>query len=436
MMKNQISYTFQNNIPIIAETDVLVVGGGPGGFGAGVMAAKQGVKVVLAERYGAPGGMATFGEVTPFMPNHTEKQSMDKPVFTAWRKRMWEYFSSQEKEEHPFNSEELAPYLSKDIAILAMEDLLLEAGVKIFYHHTLFDVKKENGKITEAIFHSKSGLCAIRAKIFIDATGDGDLAALAGCEVETGNDEGLCQPMTTCFKIDHIDPAGKPSWEGINAIYKKCKEEGKIDCLRQSILGFNTLHNDSLHFNTTRVVKKNATDGVELSEAEIEGRKEVRKFIAFLRENVPGFENARLQSLAHHIGVRESRRIRGIVYQTSEDFFNRAKYDDGIARINYPIDIHNPAGGGTVMKYMERSQWYEIRYGTLVPLKSENLLMGCRAISLDHALHSSARIMPAVCSFGQAAGMAAAMCVKENVVPASLDGKKVREALKNEGAFL
>lgn len=436
MAENQISYSFRENIPLIAETDVLIIGGGPGGFGAGMMAAKQGVRVTLVERYGALGGMATYGEVTPFMPNHTETQSMDKPVFTEWRKRMWEYFSDDEKRENPFNSEERAPYLSKDIAILAMEDLLLEAGVKIIYHHTLFDVKKENEKITEAIFHSKSGLSAIRAKIFIDATGDGDLAYLAGCEVETGNEEGFCQPMTTCFKMDHINPATKVPWKEIENIYKKCKEEGKIDCLRQNILGFGTLHEESLHFNTTRVVLKSATNGLELSEAEIEGRKEVRKFISFLRQYVPGFENARLQSLAHHIGVRESRRIRGIVYQTSDDFFNRAKYDDGIARINYPIDIHNPSGGGTVMKHMERSQWYEVRYGTLVPLHSENLLMGCRAISMDHALHSSARIMPAVCSFGQAAGMAAAMCVKENISPAALDGKRVRAALKNEGAFL
>ena len=436
MVEEKISYSFQNDIPLVAETDVLVIGGGPGGFGAGVMAAKQGVKVLVAERYGALGGMASYGEVTPFMPNHALKESMDRPVFTAWRKRMWDYFSDAEKEAHPFNPEDRAPYLSKDIAMLAMEDLLLEAGAKILYHHTLFDIRKENGKITEAIFHSKSGLCAIRAKIFIDATGDGDLAALAGCDVEMGNEEGFCQPMTTCFKLDHIDSSRKPDWKTIGEIYQKGKEEGKIDCLRHNILAFGTLHNDSIHFNTTRIIKKNGTNGLELSEAEIEGRKEVRKFIKFLRENVPGFENARLQSLAHHVGIRETRRIRGLVYQTSEDFFNRAKYEDAIARVNYPIDIHDPSGGGTVMNHLEKHEWYEIRYGTLVPQKSENLLMGCRAISLDHALHSSARIMPSVCSLGQAAGMAAAMCVKKNVSPAALDGKEVRAALKKEGAFL
>lgn len=436
MSEKNMSYSLQTTIPVIAEPDILVVGGGPGGLGAGVMAAKQGAKVLVVERYGALGGMASFGEVTPFMPNHTANESMDRPVFTAWRKRMWDYFSHEEKLLHPFDPTERAPFLSKDIAILAMEDLLLEAGAEILYHHTLFDVKKEGEKITEAIFHSKSGLCAIRAKIFIDATGDGDLAYLAGCEVEMGNEEGFCQPMTTCFKLGNIDAARKPSSQEINRIYEKAREEGKLNCLRHNVLTFGTLHEDCIHFNTTRIIRKNGTNGVELSLAEMEGRREVRLFLSFLRENIPGFENARLQSLAHHVGIRETRRIRGKVYQTAEDFFARAKYEDAIARVNYPIDIHDPSGGGTMMKYMEKDEWYEIRYGTLVPLHTGNLLMGCRAISIDHALHSSARIMPAVCSFGQAAGMAAVLCLKENLSPALLDGKKVREALKKEGAFL
>ena len=430
------SYSFQAEVPVIAECDVLIVGGGPGGFGAGVMAAKQGANVIVAERYGALGGMASYGEVTPFMPNHAQGESMDRPVFAAWRKRMWDYFSDEEKKLHPFDTGDKAPFLSKDIAMLAMEDLLLEAGAKILYHHTLFDVRKRDGRITEVLFHTKSGLSAVRAKIFIDSTGDGDLAALAGCPVEMGNSEGLCQPMTTCFKLDHIDAARKPSWQEIGEIYKKAKAEGKLDCLRENILAFGTLHDDCIHFNTTRIIRKNATNALELSQAEIEGRKEVRKYIKFLRENVPGFENAQLKSLAHHVGIRETRRIRGLVYQTADDFFKRAKYDDAIARVNYPIDIHDPSGSGTTMHYMEKDQWYELRYGTIVPLNSENLLMGCRAISVDHALHSSSRIMPAVCSLGQAAGMAAALCLRENVLPKELDGKKVREALKKEGAFL
>ena len=149
-----------------------------------------------------------------------------------------------------------------------------------------------------------------------------------------------------------------------------------------------------------------------------------------------GFEQARIHSIAHHVGVRESRRILGQVYQTVEDFKKAAKYPDGVVKVNYPIDIHNPSGSGTVLERLRPNDWYEIRYGTLVPRNTHDLLMGCRAISLDHALHSSARVMPPVCSIGQAAGMAAAMCVKQNAAPAELDGAAVRRALAAAGAWL
>ena len=181
---------------------------------------------------------------------------------------------------------------------------------------------------------------------------------------------------------------------------------------------------------------KSGVNGVELSEAEIEGRRQVRQFVNFLRSEVPGFKQARIHSIAHHVGIRESRRILGIVYQTAEDFDKAAKYPDGIAKANYPIDIHNPSGTGTMMRHMDPNDWYEIRYGTIVPRDSRNLLMGCRAISIDHALHSSARVMPPVCSIGQAAGMAAVMSLESGCAPSELDGKLVRKRLAEAGAWL
>ena len=125
-----------------------------------------------------------------------------------------------------------------------------------------------------------------------------------------------------------------------------------------------------------------------------------------------------------------------MVYQTQDDFLRGAKYPDGVVKANYPIDIHNPSGSGTTMHHMQPNDWYEIRYGALVPRNSRNLLMGCRAISLDHALHSSARVMPPVCSIGQAAGMAASLCVKKQCAPADLDGVLVRRELAAAGAWL
>ena len=431
-----IKYQIDQEIPVIAEPEVLVVGGGPGGVCAGVMAARNGVKTLVVERYGCLGGMAVFGEVSPFMRSHVDNRALDRPVYVDWCRQMRLYRSDEVNRKIPFDENTAAGMVAKDEAMLAMEDLLLEAGAQIIYHHTLVDVIVQSGKIEAAVFHSKSGFCAVRARIFIDSTGDGDLAVLAGAPFEFGNQDGFCQPMTTCFKLSGVDRSIMPDRAGINAIYDRVKAEGKIDCPRENVLWFLTPEEDVVHFNTTRIIKKSAVSGLELSEAEIEGRRQVRQFVDFLRRHVPGFSQARIHSIAHHVGVRESRRIRGLVYQTIDDFKKAAKYPDGVVKANYPIDIHNPSGTGTVMEHLQPNDWYEIRYGAIVPRNTQNLLMGCRSISLDHALHSSARVMPPVCSIGQAAGMAASMCVKRNAAPSELDGAEVRSELAAAGAWL
>ena len=196
-----IRYQINQEIPVVAETDVLVVGGGPGGLCAGVMAARNGVGTLVAERYGCLGGMAVFGEVTPFMINHVDNRALDRPVYVDWCRQMRLYRSDEINRKYPFDENFASGMVAKDEAMLAMEDILLDSGAKILYHHTLTDGIAESGKITAAVFHSKSGFCAVRAKIFIDSTGDGDLAALAGAPFEFGNEDGYCQPMTTSFKL-------------------------------------------------------------------------------------------------------------------------------------------------------------------------------------------------------------------------------------------
>ena len=431
-----IQYQVNREIPVTAETDVLVIGGGPGGIGAAVMAARQGVKTMLAERFGCPGGMAVFGEVTPFMRSHVKNRALDRPVYVDWCRRMQAYRSDDVRQKFPFDEEQAGGMICKDEAMLAMEDLLLEAGVTPLYHHTLTDVIMKDGRIDAAVFHSKSGLSAIRAKIFIDSTGDGDLAVLAGCPFEFGNADGFCQPMTTCFKLSGVDRSRMPDRAGINVLYDKAKAAGEIRCPRENVLWFLTPEEDVIHFNTTRIIKLSGVRGDELSQAEIEGRRQIRQFLSFLKKHVPGFEQARIHSIALHVGIRESRRIRGLVYQTADDFRRAAKFPDGIAKVRYCIDIHNPSGTGTTILDLPPDEWYEIRYGALVPLNSRNLLMGCRAISVDHELHSSSRVMPPVCSVGQAAGMAAALCVKKEREPAELDGAEVRKHLAGAGAWL
>jgi hypothetical protein len=432
----EVLYGKEKLIPVVDSVDVLVVGGGPGGLGASVMAAQNNCKTLLAERFGSLGGMAFHGEVNPFMYNHLDKKSLDRPVFISWCEKMVQYYSVAELERVPFDATYGSTLLSKDFAMLAMEDLVLESNCRILFHHVLADVIKEDDTIRYAVFQTKSGLCAVESKIFIDSTGDGDLAYLAGCNYEMGNQKGNCQPMSSCFKMSHIDMTRIPDKKTINELLEKAKEADEIHCPRENVLYFTSINENTLHFNTTRIVKKSAVNAQDLSEAEIEGRRQIREFIRFFRKWVPGFENASLHSIASTVGVRESRRIRGKVYQTVEDFHNCAKYPDGIARCNYPLDIHNPDGAGDVCVKIPKTEYYEIRYGALLPENCPNLLMGCRAISVDHALHSSIRVMPPMCSIGQAAGMGAALAIKNGVYPSEIDGKEVRNELIKRGAYL
>ena len=458
-----LKYRLEKEIPILADVDLLVVGMGPGGLCAAVTAARQGLTVAAAEHYGSPGGMANVGEISPFMPNHCGSEPLDRPLYIEWVNRMRNYLASPPSPTAVKRGDDRS--IPRYYAMLATEDMLLEAGVKLFYHHTFFDVVKEGKRISAviftgksglsairakmvidstgdgdrieaAVFSSKSGLCAIRAKQYVDSTGDGDLAVLAGCDFEFGNADGFCQPMTLCFKLSHVDRSRTPDHRTISELYCRAKEAGKIDCPREDVLFFSDFDGDVVHFNTTRVIRHDATNAEELSEAEIIARKQMREFLVFLRASVPGYEQAEILSVASQIGVRESRRILGLEYLTIEAFERRAKFPDAIARVNYPVDIHNPSGSGTDLRMLGADEYYEIPYGCIVPPSVENLLMGCRAISVDHALHSSMRVMPPVCSIGQAAGMAAAMALKAGCNPAELEGSKVRAALKAFGANL
>jgi len=183
-------------------------------------------------------------------------------------------------------------------------------------------------------------------------------------------------------------------------------------------------------------VKHSPVNGAELSAAEFEARRQMRALAALLQDRVPCFRGSEYYSIGAQIGVRESRRVKGLAYVKRRDVEGHVKYPDGIARVNYPIDIHSPTGSGTELVHLPPDAWYEIPYGSLVPKDRDNLLMGCRAISVDHAVHSSVRVMPPVVSLGQAAGTAAALCLKRAIAPKDLDGKELKETLNQRGRNL
>jgi len=432
-----VRYEIHRDVPLLDEADVIVVGGGPGGIGAAVLAAREGARTILVERYGYLGGMASAGEVHPFMPNHSAGKCLDRPVYVEWASAMRKYVPFDAAEEPSGEMcKQSERRISKDAAILAAEDVCLSAGVGLLYHHNLADAVVADGAIDSLVLLSKSGYTAAKAGVYVDCTGDADLAAMTGCQVEQGGPTGHCQPMTLCFKLGGIDRSRMPPGREITELYLAARQRGEIDCPREDVLMFRWLSDDVVHFNTTRVIHKSGTSGRQLADAEIEGRRQLRQYLEFFRSHVSGFEKAWVYSVAHHIGVRETRRVRGLAHVTRDDFVAAAKFPDAIARVRYNIDIHNPDGGGTEHLRLPAEQWYEIPYGCIVAKDVANLLIGGRPISVDHAVHSSMRVMPSACSVGQAAGVAAAMAARDGRRPADLDGTDVRKRLVEHGAYL
>lgn len=433
---------FSEEIQLLDTVDVLVIGGGAAGFSAATMAARNGAKTILAERNGSLGGTTTYAEITPMMPNNYAADgirehavSLDQPLFLEWLEQMYSYLPEDLHKDCATYFSRQAKTVSKDINALAMEDLCINAGVRILYHFEMVKVLAEERKITTVIFLTPGGYVALKAKVFIDASGDGDFSVAAGCRYDMGDENGVCQPMTTCFKLSHIDPS-KFTHELVQEKFLEAKTRGMISTCREDLLRFGYYDADVIHFNSTRVIGKSPLNPVERSEAEIEGRKQVREIIAWLRAYIPGFEHCRLHSLAAQIGVRESRRIKGIRTITKEDFLLRSKFPDGIARCNYPMDIHSSTGAGTQNIFMGISDFFEIPYGCLVPADIDNLLLAGRIISTSREINASIRVMPVACSIGQAAGTAAALSIETETLPFALNGCSVRNKLKEVGAFL
>jgi len=409
------------------EAQVVVAGGGPGGCAAAVAAARLGAKVLLVERYGFLGGMATAGLVNPFMPYRSEGKPIIEGIFGEILARL----------EARGGLHENGVTFDEEVLKVVLDDLLAEAGVKVLFHAWLAGVEAQDGTVKAVEVETKSGRLRLEGELFIDSTGDGDLAVRAGAPYEHGRrEDGLAQPMTLCFRVGGVEIERMPPREEINRLYAEARARGEVDCPRDNLLWFPSVHPGFIHFNSTRVIRLRAVDAWELSQAEREARRQMHQIVAFLRKYIPGFKGAYLSHSAAQIGVRESRRILGDYVLTADDVLSARKFPDGICRGNYPLDIHNPSGAGTVIKRLEPGTTYEIPYRSLLPRGLENVLVASRCISATHEAHGSLRIMPIVTAIGEAAGTAAGLCLQRGLRPRDLPHEELREQLRRQGANL
>lgn len=454
-------YTYSKAVAREFDADVLVIGGGPAGFGAAVAAARNGASTMLIERNAMLGGMATAGLVGPFMTCYDDdgQEQIVKGIFDELCLRTEarggaihpskvegmttysSYYIRSHRHVTPFQSETLA---------VVMDEMAAEAGVQVLFNVQVCDVLKEGERISGVIAAMKEGLALFRAKTYIDCTGDADVAHFAGVPTWMGDERsGQMQPASLFFEIGNVDrekfvgeleakkeagQLGIPSHNCWSWYIAEARKNGDWTLDRDEIGNYEQPVNNRWKMNTTRMAGVDATRTEDVTRGLIEGREQVQQVMAFLRKYVPGCENVELIQVASALGVRETRHIVGKYELTVDDIMSQKHFDDAICTFGYAVDIHDPQGNGGV--FQEVNHYYTIPFRCMVPVECENLLVAGRSICGSSEAAASYRVMPCCIALGQAAGTAAALALRTGGEAADVDIGLLRRTLIEQGAVI
>lgn len=431
--------SFQKTAPVVGNYDVIVCGGGPAGFIAAITAAREGAKTTLVERYSFLGGMATAGYVTPIS------------VFTYNGELViggipWEFVGRLEEMggalvEKPLGNVAFDPELYK----LCARRMADEAGVDLYMNSYISGCLAQDGRIDHLIIENKNGTEALSAKIFIDATGDGDLAAMAGVPMQSMNSEPL-QPASMCFILSGVDTSSKVVGEamhhnkqGVNCHCLPIRERMLELMKEEELPNFGgpwfctVLREGCVAVNMTRTAA-DACDNRGFTAAEARLREDVFRLTEVLRRHFPEFKNCRVASTGVQAGPRETRRIKGVHTITAEEYLTAYRYEDSVSRGAHPIDIHSDKQGEQNIRFLEKPAF--VPYRALIAEGFPNLLIAGRCISAERPAFASLRVQASCMGTGQAAGAAAAQCAAENRSVLQADIPKLVERLKELGAVL
>lgn len=425
---------YKREIPQKYDVDVFVAGGGPAGVAAAISAARMGKSVFLAEASGSFGGMGTNGLVPVFMMFGDGEHFLVGDIGREIRDRISPNRSNS-PQSYFIHTEKL-----KQI----YDEMMEESGVQFSFFTSLIDVIAENGKVIQAILSAKSGIFAVKAKIFIDCTGDGDLCAMAGAPYEKGDEKGNTMPPTLCSMWANIRFPGARGMDMEKL--EQAIEDGVFSTPDRHVPGmFAVRSREGIAIaNVGHCFGVDGTDEVSLTQGMLSGRRQVREFEHFYREYMKeGYENMSLCTTAPMLGVRESRRILGDYVLNVEDFKKQSSFPDEIGRYCYPVDIHIMSPDREAYKeYFDLftnlrykgGESYGIPYRSLIPQKLINVLVAGRCISADRYMQSSLRVMPCCFLTGQAAGIAAAL--SPDGTARAVPVQKMQRRLSESGVYL
>lgn len=437
-------------LKLLDHAEVLVLGGGPGGVGAAISAARAGARVILVERFGAFGGTWTSGLLSSIMP-YPHVKGLFHEIITrldarggwrcAGRDDPYDWRTAQNHAPAPRPHGWGGTYDAEKLKVV-LDEMIVEAGVRPYFFLVAASVLREGGRIVGVVVESKEGRRVITADVFIDATGDGDIATLAGVPCAAGREvDGGTQPMTMIFKMDGVDDAAATAAcvadPSLATAWQAAKAAGEVTVPRENVLLSPMPVPGQWVFNTTRIIGRDGTRVRDVSAAMIEGRRQVDEIARFLRRHIPGFAHARVSETATHIGVRETRRVRCDYTITGNDLLRQVRFPDAIARGNWAIDIHNPKGEGTEFRQLAEGEYFEIPYRSLCARGIDNLLVASRCIDCTHEAHAAIRITPQIVAIGEAAGLAAAIATGDGDRDTrSVDIALLRQTLRERGAFV
>ena len=403
-----------------------------------------GRKTLLIERYGFLGGMGTAAGVTNFCGLHANVHGEIRQVVHGVADHLLERIASLGglNEPHLIFGKIKAQAYDTAAYKIAADDLLLSSGAKILFHAYAAGVIMDGARIDAVLIETKSGRMAVRGDIFIDCSGDGDVAAFSGAPFEIGGGDGAMLYPTMMFRLNNVDAdAAGDAWRTVPALMEEAETRGMRFPRKGAILRPQK-HTLEWRVNVTQLASANGraldgTDANDLSTGEIEGRRQALGFFEFLKANAPGFQNAYIVDIPPQLGIRETRRITGHYSLTREDVLSCASFDDTIGVNGWPIEAH--VAGDVLWEWPDipGSRGYNhLPYRMLLPQTVVNLLVAGRCASMTHEGQSAARVSGACFVMGEAAATAADLALASGGAPSDIEIKTLQETLHQNGVFL